>query len=57
MKHIVFTGKPKDIKKSKKSARAHFIEGKLSSLEVYVDTEEDASKCLKYLKLPLPFYL
>lgn len=51
MKHIVFTGKPEDIKKSKKLAKAHFIEGMLGSLEFHVDTEEDAIKCLKYFNL------
>lgn len=51
MKHVVFTGNPKDIKKSKKSAQVHFVKGRLDSLEFHVDTEEDAIKCLKYFKL------
>lgn len=55
MKHIVFTGNSDDIKKSKKSARAEFIPGRLGSLEFHIDTEEDANKCADYLKLPRHF--
>jgi len=59
MTHIVFEGDPKDIKnyindcikKNKTLAKAEFIEGELGSLELEVNTEEDAVKCLKYLKL------
>lgn len=51
MKHIVFTGNPGDVKKSKKSAKAEFVSGRLDSLEFHVDTEEDLSKCLEYFKL------
>ncbi|MDP3027573.1 MAG: hypothetical protein Q8N63_07755 [Nanoarchaeota archaeon] len=51
MNHIVFTGKPEDIKTSKKSAKAEFIKETIGSLEFHVDTEEDADKCLKYFKL------
>ncbi len=48
---IVFEGNPDDIKKSKKSARVEFIQGRIGSLELHVDTQEDAIKCLEYLKL------
>ena len=51
MKPFVFGGNPEDIKKSKKLAKAHFVEGRIGSLEFHVDTEEDAIKCLEYLKL------
>jgi len=56
MVHIIFEGNPADIKdyikKTKKSAKAEFIEGELGSLELtVVGTGEDAIKCLKCLKL------